>query len=211
MECGVSLADVGALIAAISTLVLAAYAALGYHMPRSQGVAPSSVERTRGSFPRWVVILLVALSWGGVGFDFYDRHYGGSDAPIAILQWGIRAPLVYEASIDGDKLIKYKNDFKLMLIVRVPFADKDRMTDRTIEKSSLYTIEDHTMVLAHPSSGVLRFIPLQSTPIDFDVALVPINISSEEITCLSDVVRDGGKLIAHAGANVIGGPPQPNP
>jgi hypothetical protein len=82
------------------------------------------------------------------------------------------------------------------LVIRVPYADRDRMTDTVIEKSDLYTITVGSVVLAHLSSNILRFQIDQDNWIEYTLILVPSKFTVAHISCLDDVEHIGGRILA---------------
>ena len=109
-------------------------------------------------------------------------------------------------AVNSGKLLKYKNKFKMILIVQVPHVNIDRITDTFIEKSTEFTITEYPIVLALtlPKLPHLRFdIPVNIKSgeiiyptLDFNLVIIPNNLSAEQIRSLSDVERLGGKLLA---------------
>jgi hypothetical protein len=106
------------------------------------------------------------------------------------------------AIVASAPLLKYKDHFKMMLIIEVPYADIDKMTDTAIEKSGLYTITGEVTQMAVTSIKNLRLgIPAGSTGnvikplVNFFLAIIPNDVASEQIKTLSDVARVNGKMI----------------
>lgn len=155
--------------------------------------------------PIVMVATLAVVSWGAVAVDYFDRHSRPFAYSAVINQWGVGAPLNYFLEANTTLLSDFKGSHKLMRIVRVPFADADRMTDKNIEKSGLYTITGGAVMLAHPTSGKLRFLPLTPTPVEFNLVLIPGAISADQVNSLADVETLNGKIIATTATNVVGG------
>jgi hypothetical protein len=66
------------------------------------------------------------------------------------------------AAVNSAPLLKYRDHFKMMLIIEVPYADIDKMTDTAIEKSGLYTITGEVTQMAVTSIKNLRMVfPLE--------------------------------------------------
>jgi hypothetical protein len=57
--------------------------------------------------------------------------------------------------VKADKIINEAKLKKLVLVVRVPFSDRDAITDTAIIKSQTYTIIDSFMTLAFRLSGTI--------------------------------------------------------
>jgi hypothetical protein len=93
----------------------------------------------------------------------------------------------------------------MLLVLEVPYANVDKMTDNYIEKSAMFTItgERITLAIKLPTGGHLRasFPPNTkvgdtiNVPTDFNLVIFPNNLSEEQIRSLSDVERLGGKII----------------
>jgi len=117
---------------------------------------------------------------------------------VFLQSWGFFNPATYQVTVNASQIIQYKSDYHLLLLLRTGFSDIDRMTDATIEKSNLYTINDGLMVLAHPSSEKLRFLISGATIIEYNVVIIPYAISAEAVTNLDAVEKLGGKILASA-------------
>ena len=86
------------------------------------------------------------------------------------------------------------------------------MTDTAIEKSALYSIDGGEVNMQFKGRGVIRFAPLQINGVELYVAMIPNDVSADQVTKLADLERIGGKIVARAGHNVPGGPlPATNP
>ena len=114
----------------------------------------------------------------------------------------------YIMKVNTKQLLQYSEAYKLAFVIRVQYADRDRMTDTAIEKSGLYTITDSTIILAHPSSYTLRFAINQINPIEYTLILIPSKLTIEQISSLGDVDHIGGRILATGLIMFpIGGPP----
>ena len=188
------------------------YAALQRHFPRGEDHDVPSEQvpghGRRDLLARWLPAALAILA---VGFGYYDRHYNslGSFQKL-ILSWGISLPFSYYAVVDGSAIQNEAYYFKLLLILRVPYAEKDPMTDTVIEKSELYTIEPQPIVLAHNSEHILKLLLNTATPITFTIGMIPVNISRDDIKSLSDINKVGGRILDQASTAIVAGPP-PSP
>lgn len=197
------------------------YIGLTYH--RGQGEA---VEKTRLAFRRsaLVVGILMLLTWAAVGWDYYDRysHRTLATQPL-VISWGATPgpDLVtgpngtlmgipsYTMLINAHPLFEaYGEKHKAMMIVRVPYANVDRMVDTAIEKSAAYTITDSGLAISHPGEGKLKF-PSGSGYVEFNLVVIPQDFAPDQITCLADVQKIGGAIIATT-AQAITGSPFPN-
>jgi hypothetical protein len=106
--------------------------------------------------------------------------------------------------VNSRKMVGYKSDFKMMMILEIPHADIDARTDPAIEKSVLYTITRDTVLLAIPAPGLhLHPVPPANSKagdtfsvlLDTYLVLIPTNLLAEQIKSLSDVEKLGGKIV----------------
>jgi hypothetical protein len=118
--------------------------------------------------------------------------------PFGVVQaWGINNDVFYmvikTSSLATDRKLR-----RVALILRVPFADIDQMTDTNIKKSQAYTILDGFMTLAVPiTNGIpLKVFFDRITPIQFNLVELPSMFSPDQIRSLSDVQGLGGKILA---------------
>ena len=119
-----------------------------------------------------------------------------------MLGWG-RAPDSYYAFVNSHALLEYKDTFKFMLILSVPYSDVDRMTDTRIAKSKMFTITGDTIMIGIP----ITQLPRVSAPsgkkigdtfdatIMYNIVVLPKNNSEDLIKSLADVGNSGGKIV----------------
>ncbi|MEZ0220346.1 MAG: hypothetical protein ACAH22_08630 [Tardiphaga sp.] len=176
--------DAASAASTIATIVAAGFTIAEFFRKRARGTRAAAWP---SKAPIVIVAVLAVVSWGAVAFDYFDRHSRPFAYSAVINQWGIAAPLNYYLEANTSALSEYKATHKLMLILRVPFAEFDRMTDKNVEKSGLYSISGGPVMMAHPTSGKLRFVPLTPTPVEFDLVLLPNGISAEQVGSLADV------------------------
>jgi hypothetical protein len=93
--------------------------------------------------------------------------------------WGILSPATYQVTIDAAQISQYKDSYRILLVVRTSFSDVDRMTDEYLESSIPYTIQSSIMLLTHASSNKLRFLVDGPTMVEYNVAILPKNISEK--------------------------------
>jgi hypothetical protein len=134
-----------------------------------------------------------------------------SEGPLTsdfIQGWGKQDNSLF-MTVNSRYLLNYKDHFKLMLVLHIPYANIDRMTDAAIEKSSLYIITGSIthLPIAAPAMKQLRVIPPITNGefnvlMDFNLVIVPNDTSAEQIRSLSDVERVGGKIILTHATNV---------
>ena len=125
-------------------------------------------------------------------------------SPFGLVQaWGSNNDVFYMV-VKTDSIETEKKLSKLVLIVRVPFSDIDKMTDTNIKKSQTYTILDGFMTLAVPiSNGTPWRVPVdRPTPLEYDLVQLPFLYSADQIRSLSDVEKLGGKILASPGASM---------
>jgi hypothetical protein len=113
---------------------------------------------------------------------------------------------------NSSSLLAYKETFKLLLIIAVPYLNVDKMADTAIDKSALFTITGEAMTIAIglPTPSHLRITPppnskggeLFDVLVDFTLVIIPKDLSPEQIISLSDVERFGGKIVGNAATNV---------
>ena len=164
---------------------------------------------------RRTLILLFALPIAIAAYtiDISDR-FGWiklSETGELVPGWGRRDGTLF-VLVNSRLLHSYKDNFKMMLILNVAYADIDRMSDTAIEKSAMFTITgDPTNIAAPlPSPRNLRVVPPPNSKIgdlfdvlmNFNLVVVPNNSSSEQIRSLSDVERVGGKILTTTATNV---------
>jgi hypothetical protein len=173
----------------------------------------------RGRHAR-ALALAIALPVAVVAYviDITDRlgWVKFSEGPLCVCDvikgWGHRGDALF-IQVNSRLLLDYKDHFKMILIMEVPYANIDRMTDTNIEKSALFTITDaETLDLAVrlPTPPHLRVAPPLNSNIgdafdllvNFTLVLIPTDLSPEQIRSLFDVQRLGGKIITTYSANV---------
>lgn len=126
-----------------------------------------------------------------------------SPTESVIASWGIRNGSFY-IDVNGETLTRYAADFKMMEILEIPFSFVDSMTDTYIEKSDLFTIINQKTTVGHVigSPSHLRVIGTNlagrtvTVLVNFNLVLIPNNVSAEQIRSLSDVERVGGIIMA---------------
>jgi hypothetical protein len=135
-----------------------------------------------------------------------------SETGDLIQSWGQRVNNFYMI-VNSRRLWDYKDNFKMVLVLEIPYAHLDKMTDTSIEKSTTYTITGDVINVAAslPTPHHLRVIATQPNVkvgdevrlmMDFNLVIIPNNILPEQITSLSDVGRLGGKIVATHGRDV---------
>lgn len=109
----------------------------------------------------------------------------------------------FQMAVQSQQFAEYKDTFKMMEILQIPYSDMDRMTDTNIEKSALFTITEQPTTVALRSTPHLRIrVPSNSKTgdivtvlVSYNLVLIPDSLSAEQIRSLSDVEKLGGKII----------------
>ena len=174
------------------------YAALAYHR----------AVMGKARHPFLVMASFMLLTWAVAGIDIYDRHFHvPTFIPGLVQGYGHTPPKVFFMNVDGSKVYSFHSSHKLMMIVRAVFADVDRMTDRNIEKTGVYTITNSPLTLAVVTTGKMKLAALAPNTVEYNLILLPSNVPPDRITDLEDVEQFGGKILANTGQTVFGGPP----
>jgi hypothetical protein len=204
-EDAVDFGQLGAAVSTIATVIAAIYAVLDFHQKRQSKPMSSAVSEAAPDRRHIIVMIsLVFAAWAAVIFDFYTRD---SQPSAELIEMWTAQPPVYSMAVNTKELAKYKNGYKIAMIVRVNFADRDLMTDTVIEKSGMYTITGDRIAIAHATSGTLRFAALQPNNIRVFLILLPNSSSIDSVKSIGDVEKFGGKILTSRGQVVIGGPP----
>jgi hypothetical protein len=197
-----------------ATLVCAFYAVLGYYRP--VGAATADVAGPRaGDLPAakrhpWVPIICAGLVWVAVGLDYFTRpNLPAVEIPI----YGAQGDQFYAG-------VQFKNwhdheQQKVILIARTVFSDIDRMTDTWIAKSSSYTLTGPVLSMVAINKMQMHFGVGVANLVELNVAVIPPDISPDQIRNLSDIVHLGGQILGVASVGGIMGvavaPPQASP
>jgi hypothetical protein len=156
---------------------------------------------------RTIPVVFALIACAAVAFDAYDRYFNPTIFPSTLITLvSSQPPHTYIMDVNSAPLLKYKGGFKLLLITRVVYADRDRMTDKAIDKSGTYTITGDTVRMLSTGGGNLKFAPLQINVLEFNFAMIPTTISPDSITDLDDVEHVGGKLWGSQIQTSIAGP-----
>ena len=116
-----------------------------------------------------IVTVFATLALVAYAFDVSDRLglFASDDRiPGLIAGAAISPPATFEASVNGDLILRYKNNHRLMLIVRAWYPDLDSMNDKCMEKSVLYSITGGIELLATTGLDRLRLKNKERTVID---------------------------------------------
>jgi hypothetical protein len=141
-----------------------------------------------------------------------------------VLAWGgtLGGPYM---TVNSRKLLKYKDHFKMMLILEIPYANIDPRTDTSIDRSGAFTITGDPVNLAIAEGAQPTHLRVDTPPnakvgdlvsvrANWNLVLIPNDFSPEQIASLQDVERLGGKIVATVSTNAnfiiakVGAPPE---
>jgi hypothetical protein len=174
------------------------YAGLTYHQDRQAAMQPDPARQPRR--PIAIIASFMVLTWAAVAMDFYDRSTRQSPQMAVIQSYG-QLPGGFYTEVNTDPLMEYRENSKLLMIVRISYSDIDGMTDTAIEKSGAYTIVPHKLIMSAilQPKYKLRVSKTQSNAIQYYCVLIPSRLSPELIASLSDIERLGGKIVDQRG------------
>jgi len=84
--------------------------------------------------------VLITIALGAYAFDIADRFgalpsHPDVAVPEGVVQgWGLLPGSMFEMTINGTLLTEYAQNYKMALLINVPYADIDQMTDTLIGK-----------------------------------------------------------------------------
>jgi hypothetical protein len=129
--------------------------------------------------------------------DIADR-FGAFAAPTPIniaASFGLAGSTAY-MDADTSKIREYRDDHKIALIVYIPVAQIDSMTDTRIAKSVPYSITgDRETLSLNITDKLTEGVQPGIYSIDFYIALIPNKISENNILSLKDVEEFGGEIV----------------
>jgi hypothetical protein len=142
----------------------------------------------------YALFLLALLAWTPSLINIYFAH-----ERLELISYGLRPPLTFTGILTAAPLMQYKDDYRVMLVVRMSYGNVDRMRDRHIEKSIPYTIDGPalSMVIVGQLNPLLLHIQFDqpTIAIEYDAILIPNQVMPDDITSLSDVDRLHGKIL----------------
>jgi hypothetical protein len=104
----------------------------------------------------------------------------------------------FEATIITEKLQKDRNTHKIFVICRKFDSTVDRLEDLNIEKSNLYTIENHgTQSVSVKFSDKFSQTLAVGDHIQGAVSLVPNNLKEDNVSSLSELQGLNAKILEH--------------
>ncbi|TAN50445.1 MAG: hypothetical protein EPN21_08925 [Methylococcaceae bacterium] len=197
-------ADWGMWAATALAAVQAIYAMLSYHASRGRPMPSKLTDQNKK-----VIIITTAMSllcWMGVGYSLYDRRSSRINECIDYVgAYGIHGPLTFYAAVDTSSLLDKKDEYKLILAVRVNYADIDPITDTALEKSGEYIITGELVRLSTrpaPADPKLRLFEAKQYSLLYYVIMLPHKYTSANVISLADVERLGGKIIGRKAQTV---------
>ena len=162
-------------------------------------------------------ITLLALVWGTLVYDIYDRRQAPQSAGMLIMGYsatgGNPAHGECVATLNGFMLSSYRNDYRVALACGIWDATVDWPENRVIQVSQPFSIQDGPIeIRVHFSKPMIDMIndhlSSQATgipegqpvtiqyPLYYQAILLPKNGSCQsDIQRLSDIQRCGGKLL----------------
>jgi len=172
------------IILAVGQLI---YAALTFHKDRAAAEAENRIQKR----PIFIIASMMLLTWAAVAFDIYSRP----SLPAAFfINYGVTGPKEFMGIVLLNNWQDYSSK-KAVLITRTIYANRDRLEDDWIAKSIPYTIEGPVVSMSI-TEGQMRFSPGLVNYVEYNFALLPPNISVNQIRTLGDVARLGGKVLA---------------
>jgi hypothetical protein len=166
--------------------------------------------QANGAARKIILTVFLPIAIAAYTIDIFDRfgwiNLSARDSHI-ILGWG-PATHTYGITVNSHALLKYRDNFKMMLVLNIPYANVDKMTDVAIAKSEMFTITGGPTDIGIPDTSLqlqtLR-ISVPSTkkeigdsfelPMLYNLVIIPKNNSPDLIKSLSDVEEIGGKII----------------
>lgn len=196
------------IVSTVAAVIAAIYAIVAYHRPAT-GTAPSKerLSSVGGSISRGIIFILSVIVLGQVFSNYYFKDTKSQADPV--LSYGIQPispkSFAYNMIVNGRDYLEYKDKYNLMLIVRIPYANVDKMGDTRIEKSTLYKILDEQITLALIAQNKLVISPAPGTNsifIEYTLVAIPTAIGLGAVTSLGDVQSVGGKILADRSQSV---------
>jgi hypothetical protein len=153
-----------------------------------------------------LVTILIVGSFLFSGFGFYKTLEAPRirilDPDLIIAAWGMHPPGVMTAVIATEQLQPFKENFRVMLAVRVTDNTVDPKKDKTVEKSSLFLITGGPIPIEIPMSQDMKGRINTSAAsgkvvaIEYYALMVPKGVQPRQITALADVDTLGGNILA---------------
>jgi hypothetical protein len=159
--------------------------------------------RSPGAARTIVLWIVLPIAIGAYTLDVGDRlgWIELSEKGDLIQSWGHTGNALY-MTVNSRKLWDYKEKFKMMLVIEIPYSNVDRITDTAIDKSTAFTITGDAVNVAALLTSPTHLRPPNNNPsqisvmVEFNLVLIPNDLRPEQITSLADVQRLGGKIVA---------------
>jgi|SRR5271167_3406587 len=197
------------IVSTIAAVVAALYAVVTYHRPKGDAsIMSKEGSPARGAIiSRLVIFVLSGIIIAQVFFNYYEKN---SATVEPILSWGTHKisseSFAYTMIVNGHSYLEYKDQYHLTLILRVPFADINEMSDTAIEKSALYDITDEPIAPAHISENKLHLTPMPGTNtalIKYILIALPDKIGVDAVTSLGNLQSLGGKILTDRSQTIL--------
>jgi hypothetical protein len=164
--------------------------------------------QANGAARKIIITVFLPIAIAAYTIDIFDRfgwiNLSARDGQI-IMSWGAGKG-TFQVVVGSYALLKYKDNFKMMLILNIPYANVDLMTDPAIVKSPIFTITGAPTAIGIPAFPPQ--LPLQvsipstmkigdsfNLPMLYILVIIPKNNSTDLIKSLSDVEKIGGKIV----------------
>ena len=170
---------------------------------------------------RRTVILFIAVPIAIVAYaaDVSDRlgWINLSNRGAVVQRWGIadsQGGGVFWMIVNSGPLVKYEDNYKMMLVVVSLYGNIDTITDTNIEKSSSFSITGGITNISIPFQFGTLHLRISQPPnirlgderrvsVGLSLVIIPKDLSVEQFRSLSDVQRLGGKIIAMPSTDLI--------
>jgi hypothetical protein len=158
-----------------------------------------------------VLFILSGLAWAPyiMSFNRENDPYATLFKSYLIESVGTITPDTAFMQINTKYLDKYKDDYKLVMVVTTPDPYVDTLADPDIERSGTYGITGERVTLAVRTTEKLRAKAFSVSRgfINMAAVVLPKKIAPDQIKTLSDVVSFGGVFVAAASTQSPPGPP----
>lgn len=174
---------------------------LSRSLPRRMSETAASVGT---DFRAWLAVVLVLfLGLAALPLmDYFPPAIQSSESVELISAYALENNVAY-IHAEGSRMQQYAANYKALLIVLTAWPNIDIMTDQAIAKSIAYTIPDNAFVMAIPRPRIRVRDHPGPEDVNFYLAVIPNDVSPDEITKLTDVAHVGGKLLEARGVTIM--------
>jgi hypothetical protein len=149
--------------------------------------------------PTWGLLASISLMTFIVGALFAARSSGGIPKVIVAQAIVGTAPNSWSgcsAQIDGSLIASFKKGYHVALICVVTDPQRDPLTDEKIFVSNLFEIIPGVISLSGVRSPSGNFtVTVTPLTVNFFAVLVPREAAWDKITTMSQLLREGGKIL----------------